>query len=151
MTKGPSILGLNIFQRPLIHASDSNLNGGLDVHPYRNSTVPVASYNGVEPFRGKSGSVSFYGMTYQSVEEGKLESAPFEEEDSSYFWLLAPVAFISSLILPQFFVGSVVESFFKDVILVGISRTLYFLLLYLNFDLSVFCLKLDDDCSCCRK
>ena len=120
VTKGPSILGLNKFQRPLVHAFDSNVNGSLEVHPNQNSSVPVTTFNGVEPLRGKSGSSSFYGMTYQSIEEGKLENASVEEEDSSYFWLLAPAAFISCLILPQFFVGSVVEAFFKDLILVGI-------------------------------
>ncbi|MED6122670.1 hypothetical protein PIB30_041927 [Stylosanthes scabra] len=119
VSKGHSILELNRFQRPLlIHASDSNVNDALEVLPNRNSSVAVTSYNGIEPFRGKPGCVSFYGITFQSVEEGKLESAPFQEEESSYSWLLAPVALISSLILPQFFVASVVETFFNDEILV---------------------------------
>lgn len=122
--KEPSLLGLNKFQRLLIHASDSNVNGSLEVHSNQNSSVPVTEYNGVEPFRGKSGSVSFYGLTYESVEEGKLESSPFEEEGSSYFWLLAPTVFVASLILPQFFIGSVVAAFFKDVILVDIVSSI---------------------------
>ncbi|MED6182738.1 hypothetical protein PIB30_031489 [Stylosanthes scabra] len=119
VSKGHSNLELNRFQRHLqIHASDSNVNDNLEVLPNRNSSVAVTSYNGIEPFRGKPGCVSFYGVTFQSVEEGKLESAPFEEEESSYSWLSAPAVLISSLILPQFFVGSVVETFFNDEILV---------------------------------
>lgn len=132
MIKEPSLLGLNKFQRrTLTHASDSTVNGALEVHPNQSSSVFVN--NGVEPFHGKSGSVSFYGLTYQSVEEGKLESAPFKQEESSYLWVLAPVAFISSLILPQFFIGTIVDAFFNGLILKGIyDRTHYFLLLSLN-------------------
>ncbi|XP_061370694.1 uncharacterized protein LOC133313346 [Gastrolobium bilobum] len=124
--KEPSVLRLNKFQRPRIHASDSNVNGGLEVHTNQSSSVPVTGHNGMEPFGGKSGSVSFYGLTYHSVEEGKLESAPFKEEKSSYFWLLAPAAFVSSLIIPQFFLGNVVEAFFNDVILADIVSSLSF-------------------------
>jgi len=131
----PAALGLNKFQRLLVHASDSSLNGGLEVHPNKSSNVPVSTFNGVEPFHGKSGSVSFCGLTHQSVEEGKLESAPFEEKGGSYLWVLAPTAFIASLILPQFFVDNVVEAFLNDTILIGIGRTLCFLSLSLNFDL----------------
>lgn len=120
MIKEPSFLGLKKFQRTitLTHASDSNVNGALEVELKQSSSVPVnGGYNGLEPFHGKSGSVSFYGLTHQSVEEGKLVSAPFKQEESSYLWVLAPVAFISSLILPQFFVGTVVAAFFNDLIL----------------------------------
>ncbi|KAK7283333.1 hypothetical protein RIF29_12777 [Crotalaria pallida] len=124
----PSALRLNKFQRLVIHASDSNVNGGLVVRSDQSSSsVPVTtSYDEAEPFPGKSGSVSFYGMTHQSLEEGKLESAPFKEEESSYFWLLAPGAFVGCLILPQFFVGNVIEAFLKDVILVDIVTSFIF-------------------------
>ncbi|RDX80889.1 hypothetical protein CR513_38491, partial [Mucuna pruriens] len=118
--KEPSVLGLNKFQRLLSHASDSNLNGGLEVHPNQSSSVPVTAFNGVEPFHGKSGSVSFCGLTHQLVEEGKLESAPFEEKGRTFLWVLAPAAFIASLILPQFFVDSVLEAFLNDVVLIDI-------------------------------
>ncbi|XP_057434893.1 uncharacterized protein LOC130727698 [Lotus japonicus] len=143
--KEPSLFGLSKFQRPIVHASESSVNGSLEVHPgesssvpvvdvngglevlpSRSSGVPVDAYNGVEPFRGKSGSVSFCGLTHQLVEEGKLESAPFNEEESSYFWLLGPAAFLSCLILPQFFVGNVVEAFFNDMILVDIVSSFTF-------------------------
>lgn len=139
--KEPSLLGLNRFQRPIVHASDSTVNGALEAHPNQSSSVPVNGYNGVEPFRGKSGSVSFYGLTYQSVEEGKLESAPFNEEESSYFWVLAPVAFMSALILPQFFISNIVQAFFDDVILIGYCRTLCFALTAYEF--RPFCLVLE--------
>ncbi|MBA0625604.1 hypothetical protein Godav_003386 [Gossypium davidsonii] len=74
---------------------------------------------GVEPFRGKSGSVSFHGLTHQLVEENKLMSAPFQEEKGSLLWVLAPVALICSLIVPQFFFSNAIEAFFKDETLIG--------------------------------
>lgn len=58
--------------------------------------------SGVESFRGKAGSISFCGLTHQLVEEGKLVSAPFNESGGSLFWVLAPVALILSLVVPQF-------------------------------------------------
>lgn len=84
------------------------------------SNVPVKKVDGVEPFRGKSGSISFYGLTHQLAEEGKLISAPFDEEKGSFIWFIAPVALISSLILPQFFIGNAVEAFLKDETIIGI-------------------------------
>ncbi|XP_027354858.1 uncharacterized protein LOC113864865 isoform X2 [Abrus precatorius] len=123
--KEPSLLGLNKFQRVVIHAFDSNVNDGLEVHPNQSSSVAVAEFDRVEPFHGKSGCVSFHGLTHQSVEEGKLESAPFEEKGSSYFWVLAPAAFIASLILPQFFVDSVVEAFLNDLISIDLVSSFF--------------------------
>lgn len=77
-----------------------------------------------EPFGGKSGSVSFYGVTHQVIEEGKLVSAPFKEgKGGSLLWLLAPTAFISSLILPQFFFSNAIEAFIKDDILAEIATS----------------------------
>ncbi|CAJ1973344.1 unnamed protein product [Sphenostylis stenocarpa] len=114
----PSVLGLNKFRRLHVHASDSNLNGGLEVNPNKSSSVPITTFDGAEPFHGKSGSVSFCGLTHQSVEEGKLESAPFEEKGGSFLWVLAPTAVIASLILPQFFVDNVVEAFLNDTIMI---------------------------------
>ncbi|XP_058081072.1 uncharacterized protein LOC131229204 [Magnolia sinica] len=60
-----------------------------------------------EPFRGKSGSISFCGLTHQLVEERKLESSPFKEGTGSFVWVLAPIALISSLLLPQFFFSNI--------------------------------------------
>ncbi|KAL2346353.1 hypothetical protein Fmac_000353 [Flemingia macrophylla] len=125
VTKDPSLSGLNKFQRLLIRASDANFNGGLEVHSNRSSSVPVTTFNGVEPFHGKSGSVSFCGLTHQSIEEAKLESAPFELKGGSYLWVLAPAAFVASLILPQFFVDNVVEAFLDDVILIDIVTSFF--------------------------
>ncbi|KAG4940880.1 hypothetical protein JHK87_044751 [Glycine soja] len=48
--KEPSLLGLSKFQRLLVHASDSNLNDGLEVHPKQSPSVPVTTFNGVKPF-----------------------------------------------------------------------------------------------------
>ena len=39
----------------------------------------VSRLNGVEAFRGKSGSISFHGLTHLLVEEGKLMLASFGE------------------------------------------------------------------------
>ncbi|KAF8022891.1 hypothetical protein BT93_F0412 [Corymbia citriodora subsp. variegata] len=88
--------------------------------------VVVCRAGGLEPFRGKSGSVSFYGLTHQLVEEVKLESAPFEKDKGSFLWLLAPAALISSLILPQFFLGNAVEAYLKNETLVEIVTSLSF-------------------------
>ena len=121
MIKETSLLGLSESKKLLVHASDSNLNGGLEVHPKQSSSVPVTTFNGVEPFHGKSGSVSFCGLTHQSVEEGKLESSPFGVKGGSFLWVLAPAAFIASLTLPQFFVDNVVEAFLNNVMLIGME------------------------------
>jgi multidrug transporter EmrE-like cation transporter len=73
-----------------------------------------SNYARAELFRGKSGSVSFNGLTHQLVEESKLVSAPFQEEKGSFLWVLAPVVLISSLILPQFFLSGIIEATFKN-------------------------------------
>ncbi|KAK1389371.1 tRNA-processing ribonuclease BN [Heracleum sosnowskyi] len=69
--------------------------------------------SGVEPFRGKAGSISFVGLTHQLVEEGKLVSAPFNESAGSLFWVLAPVALILSLVVPQF-LAIAIDGFFDS-------------------------------------
>ncbi|XP_054813672.1 uncharacterized protein LOC129314300 [Prosopis cineraria] len=117
---------LRFNRRLVLNASISNGDSDLELIPEQSSSVPVTRYNGVEPFRGKSGSVSFYGLTHHSAEERKLVSAPFQEEKGSLFWVLAPVAFISSLILPQFFLGNVIEAFLKDEVLGDIVSSLSF-------------------------
>ncbi|KAL8523931.1 hypothetical protein ACS0TY_013767 [Phlomoides rotata] len=77
-----------------------------------------------EPFRGKSGSVSFGGLTHQSVEETQLVSAPFKEGTGSLVWVLAPVALISSLVVPQFFIIGAIEDVFKNEIFAEIVSSL---------------------------
>lgn len=79
------------------------------------SSQPDSNAPRAELFRGKSGSVSFNGLTHQLVEESKLVSAPFQEEDKgSLLWVLAPALLISSLILPQFFLSGAIEATFKN-------------------------------------
>lgn len=73
-----------------------------------------------ELFRGKSGSVSFCGLTHQFVEEGKLVSSPFKDGTGSLFWVLGPIALISSLVLPQFILSTIVDAVLKDEILADI-------------------------------
>ncbi|KAJ7966688.1 tRNA-processing ribonuclease BN [Quillaja saponaria] len=116
----------NLNNRHTVCASSSNPDVSLEFHGNRSSSVPVTRFYEPEPFRGKSGSVSFHGLTHQLVEEGKLMSAPFQEDKGSFLWVLAPVAFISSLILPQFFLGNAIEAFLKDEILIEIVTSLSF-------------------------
>ncbi|RWW21582.1 hypothetical protein GW17_00014253 [Ensete ventricosum] len=70
-----------------------------------------------DPFRGKSGSVSFCGLTHQMMEERKLVSSPFKDGTGSLVWILGPLALISSLVVPQFFLGNIIESVLRDEIL----------------------------------
>lgn len=107
----------------ILCASNSSSDSKLESRGKENSGLGIRRLDGVEPFRGKSGSVSFVGLTHQLVEEAKLVSAPFNEDKGSFLWLLAPVALISSLILPQFFLSNVIENFLVDVTLVGIRLT----------------------------
>ena len=104
----------------IVCASASDPNSSLKLTGREKSGVAISRFGGVEPFRGKSGSVSFHGLTHQLVEESKLISAPFQEEKGSFLWVLAPFAFICSLVLPQFFFSNAIEAFFKDETLVGI-------------------------------
>ncbi|XP_027150597.1 uncharacterized protein LOC113750863 [Coffea eugenioides] len=102
-----------------------NVLCALNSEQPRTSTSPrreprdaqVNAIDGSEPFRGKPGSVSFLGLTHQSVEESKLVSAPVEENVGSFVWVLAPVALISSLVLPRFFLGNAVVDLFRDELL----------------------------------
>ncbi|KAK6115412.1 hypothetical protein DH2020_007681 [Rehmannia glutinosa] len=86
----------------------------VNLNSQRKLGFRVDATKGSEPFRGKSGSVSFGGLSHQSVEESKLVSAPFKEETGSLLWVLGPVALISSLIVPQFFIVSAIEDVFKN-------------------------------------
>ncbi|CAK7347646.1 unnamed protein product [Dovyalis caffra] len=125
--KGFSLLSLD--RGVVIHGSstsNSNADTNIKISRRKRSRVPSSSFDGMEPLNGKSGSVSFYGLTHQSVEEGRLVSAPFNEDKGSFVWLLGPVALVLSLIVPQFFLGSAIEAFLKDEVLVEIATSLAF-------------------------
>lgn len=98
---------------------NSNSDAKLKYSGREITSVSGNGFDGVEPFRGKSGSVSFHGLTHQRVEESKLASSPFKEGTGSFLWVLAPVALISSLVLPQFFLDSAIEAILKDEVLAG--------------------------------
>lgn len=120
----------------IVCASGSDSNSSLKHTGKEKSGVAISRFGGVEPFRGNSGSVSFRGLTHQLVEERKLMSAPFQEGKGSLLWVLAPVALISSLILPQFFFSNAIEAFFKDETLVGILielKSFSYYAFYMNF------------------
>ncbi|KAG7943822.1 hypothetical protein I3843_15G064500 [Carya illinoinensis] len=140
--KKSSVLGSE--RRVIICATKYNPDEKLQFSGRENSDSGLAAsgINGAEPFRGKSGSISFYGLTHQSVEEGKLQSAPFNEEKSSFLWALAPVALISSLILPQFFFSEAIEYFLGDVLFVELVTSLLFEVLF-YIGISIFLLVTD--------
>ncbi|WOL07824.1 hypothetical protein Cni_G16573 [Canna indica] len=77
-----------------------------------------------DPSCGKSGSISFCGLTHQILEERKLVSSPFKDGTGSLVWVLGPLALISSLVVPQFFLGSIIESIVRDEILAEIVASL---------------------------
>ncbi|XP_073275143.1 uncharacterized protein [Primulina huaijiensis] len=105
-------LSVSLRSRVVVSAADNNSSS--------NSGFRVSAIKGSEPFRGKSGSVSFSGLSHQSVEERKLVSAPFVENTGSFLWILAPVALISSLIVPQLFIIGVIEDLLKNEVLAEI-------------------------------
>ncbi|XP_034674729.1 uncharacterized protein LOC117905945 isoform X2 [Vitis riparia] len=104
---------------------NSNSDAKLKYSGREITSVSGNGFDGVEPFRGKSGSVSFHGLTHQRVEESKLASSPFKEGTGSFLWVLAPVALISSLVLPQFFLDSAIEAILKDEVLAEIVATIF--------------------------
>lgn len=103
----------------IVYASNSSPPGKLNYDGRESRDVRIISNNGSEPFRGKSGSVSFQGITHQMVEESKLVSAPFEEKRGSFLWVLAPIALISSLVLPRFFIAVAVDDLIKNATFAG--------------------------------
>ncbi|KAH9604556.1 hypothetical protein KSS87_018692 [Heliosperma pusillum] len=86
--------------------------------------VPEMRFSGVEPFRGKSGSVSFYGVTHQVIEESRLASSPYNDGGGSLLWVLAPVVLMLSFALPQLYVANVVASFFRESLLAETAAAL---------------------------
>ncbi|KAK3023398.1 hypothetical protein RJ639_044731 [Escallonia herrerae] len=88
-------------------ASSSDPKGGVSGN----------GYDGVDPFRGKLGLISFKGLTQQLVEEGRLVSAPYDENAGSFLWVLAPVALILSIVLPQFLLDLAIGGVLQDEIL----------------------------------
>lgn len=98
----------------VVRASGDDKGGKLNFSGQKNAGV-----DGLEPFRGKAGSVSFFGVTHQTVEEGKLVSAPFNRGSGSILWIFAPVALIISLVLPQFFLGFALDGLIRDEVLSG--------------------------------
>lgn len=50
-----------------------------------------------------------------------MVSSPFEDGKGSVIWFLGPLALISSLVVPQFFLGNAIEAFLRDEILAGDS------------------------------
>ena len=113
----------SIGRGAILCSLNSNSDAKLKHSRREITSVSGNGFDGVEPFRGKSGSISFHGLTHQMVEESKLASSPFKEGTGSFLWVLAPVALISSLVLPQFFLGNAIEAILKDEVLAGIYGT----------------------------
>lgn len=114
----PAFLGLKrtSYKGVIVCAAESNSEANLKFSEEEEVEMCVDE---VEPFRGKSGSVSFRGSTHQLVEEGKWASSPSKEGTGSLLWVLAPVALISSIVLPQLLLSTVIDVFIKDEILLG--------------------------------
>lgn len=110
-TKEPSSRGYIVCA-----INDAKSEGKLNV-----TDKSITDINGVEPFGGKSGSVSFIGLTHQLIDEGKLVSSPFKES-RSLLWVVGPIAVIASIMIPQFF-GLISEDLLKDVVLTEIVFT----------------------------
>lgn len=97
-------------------AADS---GGSNGTPAAATAAGSAGRIKVEPFGGRSGSVSFCGLTYHTLEERELVSSPFKEGTGSFLWIAGPLALISSLLLPQFLISGPIEAALQDEILAG--------------------------------
>lgn len=83
---------------------------------------------GIELYRGKAGSVLFYGVIYYLVEESELVLVLFKEGRGLLFWVLVSVVLILFLIFSLFFIFEVVDIMFKDVIVVGMFIMFFFLI-----------------------
>lgn len=103
----------------------SKSNAGIpEIHSDSHPKLQLSSkFPGIEPFGGKSGSVSFYGVTHHVVEESKLFSSPYND-GGSVLWVLAPAVLILSLILPPIVISNAFDSVFKNEYLAEIATTL---------------------------
>nr|GMD89085.1 wall-associated receptor kinase-like 14 [Ipomoea batatas] len=110
-------LKLNSWPRngAIVCLSNSSSSEKLSSSETGNRSVSANGISGLEPFQGKTGCVSFAGLTHQLVEERKLESAPSGEEAQSFMWVVAPVALISSFLLPPFLVYIAVDGIKNEV------------------------------------
>ncbi|KAF6155758.1 hypothetical protein GIB67_007405 [Kingdonia uniflora] len=140
--RAPNVQLKRINHPNLSFSSNSRVRAIASANSSSKPNGSVYKYDRPEPFGGKSASVSFYGVTHQVMEEGKLISAPFNEEKSSFFWVLGPVALISSLVLPQFVLSSVAGVLLSDEIVAEIvvsitSETMFY------FGLAAFLLVTD--------
>lgn len=117
--------------------SASTSNQEVELSSTEQKDVAVS---GVEPFRGKAGSISFSGLTHQLVEEGKLVSAPFNESAGSLFWVLAPVALMLSLVVPQF-LAIAIDGYFDSELTAGTppNALLFSLDAFWFFQYAIFC------------
>jgi hypothetical protein len=104
------------YKGVIVYAAESNSEANLKFSGNEEVEMCLNGVDEVEPFHGKSGSVSFQGSTHQLVEEGKWASSP-KEGTGSLLWMLAPVALISSIVLPQFVLSNVIDVVIKDEIL----------------------------------
>ncbi|KNA09479.1 hypothetical protein SOVF_153290 isoform B [Spinacia oleracea] len=119
-----------------VYALHSDPDAELELSSKSNAGIPEtrsdlrakqqlsSNFAGVEPFGGKSGSISFYGITHHSVEESKLISSPYKDDGGSVLWILAPVILILSLILPPIMFSNAFDSVFKNEGLAEIAGTL---------------------------
>ncbi|CAA6663053.1 unnamed protein product [Spirodela intermedia] len=109
-------------------AADSGGGGGGNNGAPAAAVAPATGSAGrrkMEPFGGRSGSVSFCGLTYQALEERELVSSPLKEGTGSFLWITGPLALISSLLLPQFLISGAIEAALKDEILAEMVASIF--------------------------
>ncbi|CAN6447711.1 unnamed protein product [Victoria cruziana] len=81
---------------------------------------------------GKSGAVSFCGLTHQVIEEQKIVSSSSQKNIGSFVWFIGPASLIASLLLPQFFLNNFILAFtsneiFADIIYLISSEIIFYI------------------------
>ncbi|VFQ65702.1 unnamed protein product [Cuscuta campestris] len=110
-------LGFRVSDRPIVSiSSSSSLSKKLSSSGSEDNTVTAHDTSRLEPFQGKPGSVSFVGVTHQLVEARKPEDAQLAGKTGSFRWVIAPVALISSFVLPRFFIDITIDGLRNDVL-----------------------------------
>ncbi|KAL2894674.1 Regulatory protein ADR1 [Bienertia sinuspersici] len=113
----------NLEVSPKSNADIPKIHKGLQLSSKINTGVLMTNFASLEPFGGKPGSVSFYGVTHHVVEERKIVASPYED-GGSVLWVFAPLVLILSLILPPVYLSNFFDSLFKNVILSEIVTTI---------------------------
>ncbi|KAF3774964.1 hypothetical protein EJ110_NYTH50887 [Nymphaea thermarum] len=69
---------------------------------------------------GKSGAVSFCGLTHKVIDKQKTVSSSSQKNIGSFVWFIGPASLIASLLLPQFFLNNFILAFTSNEIVADI-------------------------------